>query len=237
MNRLLLVLGALLSGLLIAGCPKQIPQPEIDAAKKDMDALESKKDCAPLAYAAARQLHERAQALLKEERYEEAKTALLAARNQAAKADAECQKKREQEEAEARRKAAEAQAASRTAEVPPPAEPAGPAAMGTVYFPFNASDLTEEARATLAQNADYLARRPGSKVQIEGHCDNRGSTEYNLALGERRALSVKAYLVKLGVEPDRMEVISYGEERPADPDGSEEAFARNRRAEFKSLSP
>jgi|DewCreStandDraft_4_1066084.scaffolds.fasta_scaffold00087_10 peptidoglycan-associated lipoprotein len=236
MNRLSLLFAIAFAGLFFAGCPKHIPQPEIDAAKSDMDALEAKKDCAPVAYAAARQLHDRAQALLKEERYEEAKAALLAARNQAAKADAECQKKREQEEAEARRKAAEAQAASRSAEAPPPPEPAGPAAMETVYFPFNASDLTEEARATLAQNAEYLARRPGSKVQIEGHCDNRGSTEYNLALGERRALSVKAYLVKLGVEPDRMEVISYGEERPADAGQSEEAFARNRRAEFKPLS-
>jgi peptidoglycan-associated lipoprotein len=69
-------------------------------------------------------------------------------------------------------------------------------------------------------------------VQVEGHCDARGSTEYNLSLGERRALTVKGYLIKLGVNPERLEIISYGEERPADGGASEEAFSRNRRAEF-----
>lgn len=226
--------------LSLAGCPKQIPQPEIDAAESAMASLEKNKDCAPETYQAAKTMMDQARALLKEERYEEAKTALLAAKNLAAKAEEECKKKREQEE-EAKRKAeADALAASKVTQVvpPPTQEEQGPVGMSTVYFGFNDADLTDEARAALATNAEYLRLHPNlTRIQIEGHCDSRGSTEYNLALGERRALAVKAYLVKLGTNPNRMDVISYGEERPADPAQTEEAYAKNRRGEFKSSNP
>lgn len=101
-----------------------------------------------------------------------------------------------------------------------------------VYFDFDQYVLTAETKGTLQANAGYLKNHPGVQVLIEGHADERGSDEYNLALGERRALAVKNYLVSLGVNGGSLSIISYGEERPLDPRQSEEAWAKNRRAEF-----
>jgi len=101
-----------------------------------------------------------------------------------------------------------------------------------VYFDFDKSDLKPDARETLSRNAEWIKGHPTSKVQIEGHCDERGTEEYNLALGERRANAVKNYLVSLGIDADRLYTISYGEELPADPGHTEEAWAKNRRAHF-----
>ncbi len=105
-----------------------------------------------------------------------------------------------------------------------------------VYFPFDQFTLTNKARRVLDANAIILKSYPALKVSIEGHCDSRGSDEYNLALGERRAHVVKNYLVSLGVGSDRFETISYGEELPADSAMTESAWAMNRRAEFKTIN-
>jgi len=102
----------------------------------------------------------------------------------------------------------------------------------TIYFAFDRADLTEESRATLRANAEWLKANPKYRIRIEGHCDERGTIEYNLALGQRRADAARDYLVSLGVDPGRLTTISYGEERPADPGHNEEAWAKNRRAEF-----
>ena len=102
----------------------------------------------------------------------------------------------------------------------------------TVYFEFDRSGLTEQARAALDRNAEFLVANPAINVRIEGHCDERGTIEYNLALGDRRASSAKDYLVLRGAAAERLEVVSFGEERPADPGQNEAAWARNRRAEF-----
>jgi len=218
--------------LLAAGCPKNIPQAEIDATKTALAGLDETADCAPETTRAAREMWENAQALLREERFEEAKTALLAARRLAEKARQECQEKKKRQAA--------AKPPPPAAPAPQPAAastelPAGPDKLQTVFFGFNEARLTDEARQRLEQNAEYLRRHPAVRVQVEGHCDERGSTEYNLALGERRALAVKGFLVKLGIEPGRLEIISYGEERPLDPGSGEQAWARNRRAEFREL--
>uniref|UniRef100_C6E652 Peptidoglycan-associated lipoprotein n=1 Tax=Geobacter sp. (strain M21) TaxID=443144 RepID=C6E652_GEOSM len=101
-----------------------------------------------------------------------------------------------------------------------------------VYFNFDAADLSEEARGSLSKNAEYLSRQAGIKVRIEGNCDERGSDDYNMALGERRAKAARDYLVNLGIASDRLSTISYGEEKPADPGHDEAAWAKNRRAEF-----
>lgn len=101
-----------------------------------------------------------------------------------------------------------------------------------VFFDFDKSDVRDDARDTLKANADWIKAHPAAKVQIEGHCDERGTNEYNLALGERRANAVKKYLSSLGVEADRLYTISYGEELPIDPGHAEEAWAKNRRAHF-----
>jgi peptidoglycan-associated lipoprotein len=105
-----------------------------------------------------------------------------------------------------------------------------------VYFSFDQFTLTNKARRVLDANAVILKSSPALKVSIEGHCDSRGSDEYNLALGERRAHVVKNYLVSLGVASDRFETISYGEELPADSAMTESAWAMNRRAEFKTIN-
>jgi peptidoglycan-associated lipoprotein len=101
-----------------------------------------------------------------------------------------------------------------------------------VYFDFDSFALRSDALATLSRNADIIKSIPGAIVQIAGHCDERGTSEYNFALGEKRALSVREHLMRLGVSGDRMLTISYGEERPAEMGSNESAWAKNRRAEF-----
>ena len=105
-----------------------------------------------------------------------------------------------------------------------------------IHFEFDRYDLTPEARRILTDNAKVLAANPNLKTQIEGHCDERGSNEYNLALGEKRAVSAKLYLIKLGVKASTLSTISYGEEMPLDPRHNEDAWAQNRRCHFVILS-
>lgn len=101
-----------------------------------------------------------------------------------------------------------------------------------IYFDFDSFILTAPARATLSKNAESLLKDNSLKVRIEGNCDERGSDEYNLALGEKRAKSALKYLVTLGVPEGRLSIISYGKEKPADPGHDEAAWAKNRRDEF-----
>jgi peptidoglycan-associated lipoprotein len=101
-----------------------------------------------------------------------------------------------------------------------------------IHFEFDSAQLTVQAQEILRVKARYLQENPGISVTIEGHCDDRGTNEYNLALGERRALSAQAYLITLGVDEPRMNTVSYGEESPLVPGTSEEARTKNRRAHF-----
>ena len=113
------------------------------------------------------------------------------------------------------------------------AAPALETAFESVYFDFDKSDLRQDARDVLSKNANILLKdKPTIKVQIAGNCDERGSAEYNLALGERRAKSAQQYLITLGVPADRLSVISYGKEKPAVEGHDEAAWAKNRRDEF-----
>ncbi|WP_321367712.1 peptidoglycan-associated lipoprotein Pal [uncultured Desulfuromusa sp.] len=113
------------------------------------------------------------------------------------------------------------------------AEVAAAKGLERIHFDFDQYVLTDAAKAILVSNAGLLRAAPMVNVLIEGHCDERGSDEYNLALGEKRALATKNYLVSLGVAAERMNVISYGEEMPIDPARTIEAWAKNRRAAFK----
>jgi peptidoglycan-associated lipoprotein len=137
---------------------------------------------------------------------------------------------------------------------PPPAPPAAPAPkpltedelfqqktlaelnaempLADVYFDYDMSAVRDDARAILQKNADYLRRWPSTRVSIEGHTDSRGSAEYNLALGERRATSVRDYLVSLGIGADRLLATSRGEETPQCMEENEACWQRNRRAHF-----
>ncbi|HPI92806.1 MAG TPA: peptidoglycan-associated lipoprotein Pal [Deltaproteobacteria bacterium] len=103
---------------------------------------------------------------------------------------------------------------------------------GDIYFEYDSFDLTAQAKKVLADKASFLNAHPAIKVTIEGHCDERGTAEYNLALGERRAKAAQEYLVFLGVGAQRLSTISYGEEKPVDPGNNEAAWAKNRRAHF-----
>ena len=107
-----------------------------------------------------------------------------------------------------------------------------PTSLPVVYFDFDSSALRPDAVATLNSNADTLKANAGVKVQVEGHCDERGTQEYNLALGERRALAVRDYLIKVGIAGDLISTISYGEEKPAVDGHDEAAWGKNRRAQF-----
>jgi peptidoglycan-associated lipoprotein len=101
-----------------------------------------------------------------------------------------------------------------------------------VFFLVDSADLDDTGRATTSANAELLKKNPRWVVTIEGHCDERGTAEYNLALGERRAIAVKTFLVSLGISPDRVRTISYGKEFPFDPAKTDEAFQKNRRGHF-----
>jgi len=101
-----------------------------------------------------------------------------------------------------------------------------------IHFEFDRSNLLPEAQEILRSKAQWLRDNPDVLAIIEGHCDERGTNEYNLALGDRRANSAKAYLIDLGIAGSRLTCISYGEERPLDPGHNEEAWAKNRRAQF-----
>ena len=101
-----------------------------------------------------------------------------------------------------------------------------------IYFEFDKSTLTREAQEALNKKAQWLKTHRDVRVIIEGHCDERGTNEYNLALGDRRAASTKAFLVDLGISPSRLNTISYGEERPLIGGNDEDSWAKNRRAHF-----
>jgi peptidoglycan-associated lipoprotein len=100
------------------------------------------------------------------------------------------------------------------------------------FFPLDSSDLDADARTVVAANADILKRNPRWVISIEGHCDERGTAEYNLALGERRALAAKNYLLSLGIAETRVKTVSYGDEFPFDRGHTDDAWSRNRRAHF-----
>ena len=107
--------------------------------------------------------------------------------------------------------------------------------LADVQFGYDSADLSAEARATLERNAAWLNRYPTVRVLVEGHCDERGTVEYNLALGEGRARAVQDYLVRLGVSADRLQIISYGKEFPLDPGHDETAWRRNRRGHLEII--
>jgi len=105
-------------------------------------------------------------------------------------------------------------------------------ALNKIYFDFDSANLSESSRNTLAKNAAALAKEAASKIRIEGNCDERGSAEYNLALGERRANAAQQYLVTMGVKQDRLSILSYGKEKPSVQGSDESVWAKNRRDEF-----
>jgi len=113
----------------------------------------------------------------------------------------------------------------------------GPLASYTVHFDYDRSAVKSSETSKVEAVASYLKGNPGVGVLVEGHCDQRGTEQYNLSLGDRRALALREYLANLGIEGDRVVTISYGEDRPADPGNDEAAWSKNRRGEFVVLRP
>ena len=101
-----------------------------------------------------------------------------------------------------------------------------------IHFEFDSSELTATAQEILKAKAEWMENNPSADVLIEGHCDERGTTEYNLALGERRAKAARDFLINMGISASRMDTVSFGEEKPLDPAHNPEAWAKNRRANF-----
>lgn len=106
------------------------------------------------------------------------------------------------------------------------------APMHPIYFDFDRFNIRDNMKPVMEENALFLLDHPEVMIEIQGNCDERGTNEYNLALGERRAKGAQAYLVNLGINPDRIGTVSFGEERPLDPEQNEEAWAKNRRDDF-----
>jgi len=159
--------------------------------------------------------------------------AAAAAKKRAAEeAAAAAAKKRAEEEAAAaaaaKKRAAEAEAAQRLLQ-----NQINAFESENIYFDYDKADLKQEAQAILEQKAKFLNANSSYSVKIEGNCDERGTNEYNLALGEKRANAAKNFLSSLGISADRLTTISYGEEKPVDTGHNEEAWSKNRRDEFK----
>lgn len=220
-----------LAALLFAGCGARPTQQLTEAEGALADARIAEK-CAPEEYQAAVKALAKARELADKGEHDEAKKQAQAARKLAINA---------RNKAMLRKDECEKENAPPIKAVDPNefVDKSGPGTMGegnseglkTVFFDFNSSDLMPESRQTLAANAAWL-KAHNVRVTIEGHCDKRGSTEYNLALGERRAQIVRNYLKSLGINPDRLAIISYGEEKPLDYSEAEGSMAKNRRAEF-----
>ena len=114
-----------------------------------------------------------------------------------------------------------------------PNDPDGPLSVRVIYFDYNSSNIRADFRSTIEAHAAYLAANPSVSISLEGHADERGSREYNLALGEHRALAVRKQLVLLGASASQANAVSYGEERPVTDGHSEESYALNRRVEIQ----
>jgi peptidoglycan-associated lipoprotein len=110
-------------------------------------------------------------------------------------------------------------------------------ASDTVYFDFDRHSVRKGEQAKVENVAGYLKGNPSDQILIEGHCDERGTEEYNRSLGEKRALAVREYLVRLGIDPERVHTLSLGEDRPAVPESNDAAWTKNRRGEFVLLRP
>ena len=229
------IVTSLIVAAALGGCTKKNADLELAAAQKAIDdALNAKaRDCAPETFVAAEGLLADAKALAGQGKPEEARAKALEAeklaKQAAANSPAGCDQKKDADEDDdgEPKEASSTDLAGRGANLGDLEQ--------TIYFDYNDANIREDSKALLTQVAAAMAKDPGIKIEIEGHCDERGSTEYNLQLGERRARAVEKYLMTQGVKGGQISTISYGEERPADPESNERAFAKNRRAELKHL--
>ncbi|RAL25231.1 hypothetical protein DL240_03200 [Lujinxingia litoralis] len=224
------VVAALLVGL--TGCPKP-PQEALDAAEAAVLAAEGRKDCAGEKFAAAEALLAEARAHVEAEEFEAAERKARAAERLAREAQQQADETWEdcQRRLEAARRAAEGGSSS-VEETREEREPQEELKLTTVYFPYNSAEISEASRQALETNLGWLRQNPDVVVLLEGHTDDRGTSEFNVALGERRARFVRDFMIQRGVDGERLRTLSYGEEKPVAFGQSEGDFSRNRRVEF-----
>ena len=225
MSRKYLLIGVLVVSMamwvLATGCRCKYPQEEMDAARNsiaDAKAADAPK-YASEEFKSAEDMLARAETQANENECDEAKASAIETVRLAEIAKELALKRKAEEMA------------------PPPPPPPPPEVkklplLRAVYFDFDKFNIRSDQRSMLEANGKALMENAEYSVIIEGHCDERGTNEYNLALGQRRADSAKNFLIGMGVSPSRMTTISYGEERPADPGHNEEAWAKNRKADF-----
>jgi peptidoglycan-associated lipoprotein len=229
-NRFVLVLFAVLATSGFAGCSKKNADLELEAARKAIADAQSRRasDCAKETYQAAEAAIAEANRLAESGEIDAAKAKAVEAQTLAEQAAAAskpgCADKQEDEDEDKQAKSDTDAAAAMTL-------PTGDI-LETVYFDYNDASIREDSKAVLTKISDVMRKQAALVIEVEGHCDVRGSTEYNLHLGERRARSVEKYLTTQGVSPKQIQIISYGEERPLDLGDSEGAHQKNRRAEI-----
>jgi peptidoglycan-associated lipoprotein len=216
----------------LVGCP---PKPPTKSYRDAMDALKKARGslaerCAKNELNSAEKMMARARKLMDQGKYAEAREAFKNAQKLALKAREEAIANKEECLKPRRRPPPRPPTIVGTGETP---QEDNRESLKTIYFDFNKYSITSGAGRILRKHADWLNKHPKVKVEVAGHCDQRGSVEYNLALGERRALAVKRYLVTLGVSASQISTISYGHQKPADPRHNTDAYAKNRRAEFR----
>jgi peptidoglycan-associated lipoprotein len=218
----------LLLVLLVAACGgRQRTEDALAGAQAALDGASDSERCAETEFRAAQRLMEQAQAAYADRDYDLARQLAEAARVQAERA----------REIAAANDDCDNETTVTVVEEPDlpepdrdePAEPwAGDYNFSTIYFGFDQSDIPSDARTTLESHARYLRDNPGVRLRLEGHCDEAGTDEYNMALGQRRAFTVRAFLIELGVDGERLSILSYGEHMP-DASGNSD---RNRRVVF-----
>ncbi len=199
-------------GLIVTGCPKKTVVKEEPSVSKAEVAAEKEKAARLEAERKEREAREREAARIRDE---------------------EARKEQEKKE-QAKKELEKSLVAKKTPGIE--GEVFESSLLKDIHFDFDKYDIRPEDAEILKKNVALLMKYPKVKIQIEGHCDERGTVEYNLALGERRANSTKKYLISLGIPESRIATISYGKERPLDPSHNEEAWAKNRRDHFVILS-
>ena len=227
-NKWMMWAGLLVGILMLSGCPKAPKKALADAQQALLDAR-GVKDCASDKYKAAQRLLDEAEELAAKEKYDAAERKAKAAQKLAREAKLEgeanwedCQKqKKVVEKAEQPDKIDEDDAA-----------PQEKLNLETVYFAYDSAELSPDARSVLEENVRWMKRHKDKTIVLEGHTDERGTPEYNLALGESRARTVRSYAEKLGVDADRFNILSYGEEKPSTFGATAADYAKNRRVEF-----
>jgi peptidoglycan-associated lipoprotein len=217
------------------GCGTR-PVQALTAAEKAIAAASLAEKCAPDEYAAAQRLFEKAQMLADKGEFAKAEATANAAKQLALKAAAKAEERKEECLKPKEDKTLKPEDFIDASGPGLDAVDGDSGGMKSIYFPFNAPTLTDVAQNTLNGNVRWLQRNAAVQIMVEGHCDERGSTEYNLALGEKRAQMTRKYLVGKGVDRNRIGLVSYGEERPTDFGQNEQAYQRNRRAEFRKAS-